>query len=423
MNEKKFTKLGISEALEKGLNDMNIVVPTAIQQEVIPAILKGTDVIARSETGSGKTFAYLLPLFEKIDVALKKTQVIILTPTHELAAQVQKQIELLSKFSNMEIKSALIIGSASMTRQIEKLKQKPHIVVGSAGRILDLIQKRKISAHTVQTIVLDEGDRLLDELNINAVKAVIKTTLKQRQLVVLSATITAKTIEESKNIMKCDAVEIAIQNSIMPNSISHNYILSEKRQKFIILRKIIAGEKPTKAIVFLNNKENIAVIVDKLCYHGLKADGIYGTAYKTERQNALENFRQGNINILVSSDIGARGLDIEGVTHIINMDMPEDPTYYLHRAGRTGRQDIQGKVISIVTPYEKRWLQKYQKTWHITFEQKEMSFGKLSDSSAVKKQYQSKKQYPKKKIKTTKYNHNKQNKKNSKKNHYNNNEK
>ena len=112
-----------------------------------------------------------------------------------------------------------------------------------------------------------------------------------------------------------------------------------------------------------------------------------------------------------------------GVTHIINMDMPEDPTYYLHRAGRTGRQDIQGKVISIVTPYEKRWLQKYQKTWHITFEQKKTSYGKLSDSSVVKKQYQSKKQYPKKKIKTTKYNHNKQNKKNSKKNHYNNNEK
>lgn len=413
MNEKKFTELGISEALEKGLNDMNIIIPTAIQQEVIPAILKGTDIIARSETGSGKTFAYLLPLFEKIDIALKKTQVIILTPTHELAAQVQKQIELLSQFSNMEIKSALIIGSASMTRQIEKLKQKPHIVVGSAGRILDLIQKRKISAHTVQTIVLDEGDRLLDELNIDTVKAVIKTTLKQRQLVVLSATITEKTIAESKNIMKCDAVEIAIQNSIMPNTISHYYILSEKRQKFIILRKIIAGEKPTKAIVFLNNKENIAVTVDKLCYHGLKADGIYGKAYKTERQNALENFRQGNINILVSSDIGARGLDIEGVTHIINMDMPEDPTYYLHRAGRTGRQGIQGKVISIVTPYEKRWLQKYQKTWHITFEQKEMSFGKLSDSNTIKKQ--TKRQYEKKSEKTIKYHSNKQNKKTVKK--------
>lgn len=413
MNEKKFTELGISEALEKGLNDMNIIIPTAIQQEVIPAILKGTDIIARSETGSGKTFAYLLPLFEKIDIALKKTQVIILTPTHELAAQVQKQIELLSQFSNMEIKSALIIGSASMTRQIEKLKQKPHIVVGSAGRILDLIQKRKISAHTVQTIVLDEGDRLLDELNIDTVKAVIKTTLKQRQLVVLSATITEKTISESKNIMKCDAVEIAIQNSIMPNTISHYYILSEKRQKFIILRKIIAGEKPTKAIVFLNNKENIAVTVDKLCYHGLKADGIYGKAYKTERQNALENFRQGNINILVSSDIGARGLDIEGVTHIINMDMPEDPTYYLHRAGRTGRQGIQGKVISIVTPYEKRWLQKYQKTWHITFEQKEMSFGKLSDSNTIKKQ--TKRQYEKKSEKTIKYHSNKQNKKTVKK--------
>lgn len=385
MNEKKFADIGISLQLQCGLQKLNIITPTQIQQQVIPAILSDVDVIGRSETGSGKTFAYLLPLFQKIDLELRKTQVIILTPTHELASQVQKQIELLCEKSEIAIRSALIIGSASMTRQIEKLKQKPHIVVGSAGRILDLIQKKKISAHTVKTIVLDEGDRLLDHWNIESVKAVIKTTLKQRQLILLSATIDNETVQKAKSIMKSNVVEIAMKNNIMPKQISHYYIVSEKREKFIILRKIIAAEKPVKAIVFLNNVENIAVTVDKLCYHGLKADGIYGRAYKTERQNALEKFRQGNINLLVSSDIGARGLDIEGVTHVINMDIPEEPVYYLHRAGRTGRKEIQGKVISIVTNYEKKWIHKYEKKWNIVIEQKQMSYGKLSDKTAESK--------------------------------------
>ena len=401
MNEENFVQLGISPALQKGLNSIGITVPTQIQQQAIPPILKGTDVIARSETGSGKTFAYLLPLIQNIDLELRKTQIIVITPTHELASQVQKQIELICEASEIPVKSALIIDSASMTRQIEKLKQKPHIVVGSAGRILYFIQHKKITAHTVKTIVLDEGDRLLDDLNRDGVKAVIKTTLKQRQLIILSATITQQTIQKANEIMKPDVINIAMQNTSVPKEISHHYIVAERRQKFVVLRKILAAEKPQKAIVFLNNAENIAVTVDKLCYHGLKADGIYGRAYKTERQYAIEKFRQGNINILVSSDIGARGLDIEGVTHIINMDIPEEPSYYLHRAGRTGRKGQKGKVISIVTPYETKWIKKYQKTWNILFEQKEMSFGKLTDSTNIKKQYtenlkNNKKQYIKK---------------------------
>lgn len=384
MEKRNFVDLGISTALQAGLQKINITMPTAIQQEIIPAILKGIDVIGQSETGSGKTFAYLLPLFQKIDLELKKTQVIILTPTHELASQVHKQAELLASISEIPVKSALIIGNASMTRQLEKLKQKPHIVVGSAGRILDLIQHKKISAHTVKTIVLDEGDRLLDNLNREAVKAVIKTTLKDRQLVVLSATIQQDAIQKAKEIMKTEVLEITKKQKVMPSEISHVYILAEKRQKFIVLRKILAGEKPKKAIVFLNNRENIAVMVDKLCYHGFKADGIYGKAYKTERQNALEKFRQGQINLLVSSDIGARGLDIEDVTHVINIDIPEEPISYLHRAGRTGRQGQKGTVISIVTPYEVKWIHKYQKTWQISIKQKEMSFGNLTDITLKK---------------------------------------
>lgn len=384
MNEKNFEEL--TQQLQKGLQNMGISAPTEIQRQAIPAILQGLDVIARSETGSGKTFAYLLPLFQKIDINLKKTQVMILTPTHELAAQVQKQIELLSQKSEMNITSTLIIGTASMTRQLEKLKQKPHIVVGSAGRILDLIQKRKITAHTVKTIVLDEGDRLLDDLNINTVKAVIKTTLKERQLIVLSATITEHTKKQCQEIMKPNAIEISLHDSMPPKEIEHHYIVAERREKFILLRKVLAGEKPEKAMVFLNNIENIAVTVDKLCYHGLKADGIYAKAYKTERQTALEKFRQGKVNILVSSDVGARGLDIECVTHVINLDIPEEPMDYLHRAGRTGRNGKKGKVISIVTPFETKLIRKYQKIWNIPFHQKEMSFGMLSDVKSHKKQ-------------------------------------
>lgn len=380
------TKLGLLPELIQGLSKMNITVPTKIQQEVIPAILEGTDVIGRSETGSGKTFAYLLPLFQKIDLTLKKTQVMILTPTHELAAQVQKQGELLARVSGLPIKSTLIIGGASMARQIEKLKEKPQIVVGSAGRILDLIQKRKISAHTVQAIVLDEGDRLLDEQNIQTVQAVIKTTLKQRQLILLSATIEEEIQKKALEMMKENAVTISLEESFLPKNISHYYILAEKREKFIVLRKVLAAQKPKKAIIFLNNPENIAVTVDKLCHHGWKADGIHGRDDKRERQNTMEGFRQGRTSVLVASDIGARGLDIEDVTHIINLDLPEEAEKYLHRAGRTGRKGMAGTVISIVTPYERKWIHKYEKKYSIAIVQREMAFGKLEESNGTKKQ-------------------------------------
>ncbi len=395
--EKTFGALGLCEALVLGLKKQNITTPTGIQEGIIPSFLEGKDIIGRSETGSGKTLAYLLPIFQIIDTELRSTQAIILTPTHELAAQVQKQAEVLAEQSGLAVKSALIIGGASMTRQLEKLKEKPQIVVGSAGRILDLIQKRKIAAHTVKTIVIDEADRMLDDMNLEHSRAVIKTTLRERQLVLLSASVSEETRTRAKELMKEEVLDITAEApSLLPPSISHFYIMAEQREKFLVLRKILAGEKPEKAIVFLNNPENIEVTVDKLNYHGLKASGIYGGVYKTERRNALEDFREGRVHILVSSDISARGLDIPGVTHIINLDIPEEPVYYLHRAGRTGRKGESGVAISIVTPYEQRWIHKYERTWNLSFVQMEMSFGKLVKSGSTKKEYEEK---PKKKEK------------------------
>lgn len=393
--EKTFGELGLREALVLGLKKQNITVPTEIQKEVIPSFLQGKDIIGRSETGSGKTLAYLLPIFEKVDTSLRSTQAIILTPTHELAAQVQKQAEILAEQSGLAIKSILIIGGASMTRQMDKLKEKPQIVVGSAGRILDLIQKRKIAAHTVKTIVIDEADRMLDDMNLEHSKAVIKTTLKERQLVLLSASISEETKMRAKELMKEEVLDMSAEaTSLLPATISHFFICAEQREKFLVLRKILAGEKPKKAIVFLNNPENIEVTVDKLNYHGLKASGIYGGIYKTERRNALEDFREDRVHILVSSDISARGLDIPDVTHIINLDIPEEPVYYLHRAGRTGRKGQPGIAISIVTAYEEKWIHKYERTWKLSFAQMEMTFGKLAESESVQKEIEEK---PKKK--------------------------
>lgn len=384
--ENTFVKLGLRPVLVGALAAQGIETPTEIQEKLIPALLMGKDVIGRSETGSGKTLAYLLPIFEKIDMDVKGTQAIILAPTHELAVQVFHQAELLQENSGMEVGCALLIGAAGIGRQLEKLKSKPRIVVGSVGRILDLIRKKKIQAHLVKTIVLDEGDRLMDDGNVEDVEAVIKTTLRDRQIVLLSASVSGEAKEKARKLMKEDAIDLeAKSGGVVPKGIRHYYILSAHREKFLHLRKIIAGEKPEKAMVFLNNPENIEVTVEKLCHHGIKADGIYGQASKMERKNALDGFREGRINVLVASDIGSRGLDIEGVTHVINLDVPEEPTHYLHRAGRCGRKGLEGTAITIVTPYERKWVHKYEKAWGLQFAQKEMSFGKLVDSQKTKK--------------------------------------
>jgi len=186
-----FDQLGLNEELINGLRNLGITEPTDIQRKTIPLGLDNKDIIGQSETGSGKTFAYLLPIFQKIDISMRANQVIILAPTHELVMQIDKQIQLLSQNSNILITSTTIIGDVSVKRQIERLKEKPHIIVGTIGRIYDLIQRKKIKPHTVKTIVIDEGDRLLDQSSLSFVKNIIKTTLKERQLMVFCYPYTA----------------------------------------------------------------------------------------------------------------------------------------------------------------------------------------------------------------------------------------
>lgn len=378
--ELEFNNLGLSEELIKGLKKQEISIPTEIQQRVIPMALENKDIIAQSETGTGKTLAYILPLFSKIDFSKREMQAVVLAPTHELAVQIQKEVELLAVESGIPIRSAVMIGDVNKSRQIEKLKkEKPHIIVGSAGRILELIKLKKITAHTIKTIVLDEGDRLLDKNNITTVKAVVKTTLRERQLMLFSASLSENAINEADSIMKePEIIRIENKNKVNPN-ITHLYFKCEQRDKIEMLRKLVSSINPKKAIVFLNKPEEIKLISVKLKHHNYNVEAIYGTNVKEQRQRAMEDFRNGKIQLLVASDIAARGLDIKGVTHIFNLDMPEDPKNYLHRVGRTGRAGEQGTAISIITDREQHLIKKCESILKIKIEPKDIYKGKIRD--------------------------------------------
>lgn len=383
--ENLFNELGLEQNLIEGLAKQGIESPTEIQVKAIPMGLAGEDIIGESETGTGKTLAYLLPIFQKIDITSKDIQAIILAPTHELAMQIYKQVELLSVNSNSLVRSTSIIGNVNIKRQLESLKQKPHIIVGSAGRILELITMKKLKSHGVKTIVIDEGDRMIDENNIDGVKAIIKTTLRDRQIMLFSATISLKVVEIAKTLMKNPEVIKVGDKSVVNPNIEHIYFVVEKRDKIELLRKLISATKPEKAIIFINKSDEVEITTSKLRYHNLKVEGIHGSSEKIDRKKALEDFNEGRIQLLVASDLAARGLDIVGVSHIFNLDIPENSKDYLHRVGRTARMGEYGLALSITEERELDLIKNYEKDFNIEILKKEIHMGKITDPKIIPK--------------------------------------
>ena len=359
---------GINDNLIEALEKENIVNPTQVQSMVIPKAMANLDIVAQSMTGTGKTLAYLLPIFEKHDYKQDTMQVIILTPTHELAIQVVRQIERLSKNSDNHLTVAPIIGNVNIDRQVKKLKEKPNILVGSPGRILELIKKKKIKAHTVKTIVIDEADRLLDKNNIDTVLAIIKSTQKDRQIMCFSATITddviniARGIAKNPEVIKCD-IKLSV-----PKGVKHMYFEVEQRKKVELLRKIINAIEVQKGIIFIDPSPDIEIITDKLKFHKIDAESLHGNNIKLDRKATLNNFRSGKLKFLVASDIASRGLDISDVTHIINFNLQKDLQSYVHRVGRTARNGSYGTVISLVTQKELETLKKHARKLNINLE-------------------------------------------------------
>lgn len=368
---------GISDNLIEALKKDNIKVPTKVQSLVIPEAIKNLDIIAQSKTGTGKTLAYLLPIFEKHSCEEKNMQVIILTPTHELAIQVVREVEKLSSNSDNKLTVMPVIGNVNIDRQIKKLKTKPNILVGSPGRVLELIKKKRITAHTVKTIVVDEADRLLDKNNIDVVLSIVKSTLRERQVMCFSATMPNNIIEKAKDITKEAKIIKCDTNISVPKDIEHLYFEVEQRKKVELFRKLVSALDPKKCIVFVDPSKDIEIITEKLKFHKINAESLHGNNIKFDRKNTIKDFKDGKLQFLIASDIAARGLDIKDVTHIINFNLHENLESYVHRAGRTGRNGNSGLVISLVNPRELGALKDIEKKLNIKMYLCDLKNGKL----------------------------------------------
>lgn len=371
-----FQALQIQETLIAGLHKDTIVEPTEVQQKTIPMVMENQDLLATAATGSGKTLAYVLPAFNRIEPDSKALHTLVLAPTHELVVQINTVIKQLAKNSETPVRSTTLVGGVNIKRQIEALKSKPQIVVGTPGRVLELIKMKKVKAHQVKTVVIDEADKLLADSNHDTVKAIVKTTLRDRQLLAFSASLHPATQTRAEALMK-DPTIVNLTTTKQNTDIQHLCMVVERRKKVIALRKLLHAIQPEKALVFINRNELIQEVVSKLNYHQIKAVGIFGNATKPERKKALDSFKNGKSKVLIASDLLARGLDVKGVTHVINLDLPADVNEYIHRAGRTGRAGQEGTSISLIDENEVNYLMAVERRFQIEFTVMELSQGQF----------------------------------------------
>ncbi|MBM7587850.1 superfamily II DNA/RNA helicase [Bacillus pakistanensis] len=355
---------------------------TDIQERSIPLILERKDLIGESPTGTGKTLAYLLPILQSIDESKKNAQAVILAPSRELVMQIHQEIQKWTKGSG--IQSAAFIGGANVKKQIEKLKKKPHIIVGSTGRLLELIKLKKLKMHEVKTIVVDEFDLMIGNEHIKEVETIISTTLRdERQLLFFSATLSEKTEEVSKQWMKeYDLIQVNETVQTFEN-VEHTYIYCEQREKVETLRRLTNIEG-MKALVFINSLKKLEEVEEKLKYHDASVEVLAGESKKMERKHALEKFRAGKVSFLLTTDVAARGLDIKGVTHVIHFDFPTDSKQYVHRSGRTGRMGASGIVVSLTTKREESFLKKMSEELGVTIHERIVHGGQIKAATVGK---------------------------------------
>ena len=384
-NHVTFQELGIAPQLVERLAALSITTPTMVQQQAIPPLSQGSSLVFQSETGTGKTLAYLLPLLQQIDESIQQIQLLIVAPTHELASQIKSQIQLVT-----DIPAVLLIGGAPIKRQVEMLKKKPLIAVGGAARLMELVYLKKLKVHQVKAIVLDEADRLLAPELRDDTTALCQALPAEVQLAACSATINGKTEKIIQSLVRRQQDEGELEKRILPSEdilqkkITHIAIYSETRDKVDTLRRLLVAEmeaatkgQPLKAMVFTARPADVDIILSKLTYKKMQCSALHAKQDKVKRKQALDQFRKGSCPVLITSDLAARGLDIPDVTHIIQLDMPSNMDFFVHRAGRTGRNGRSGLNIVIGDGYEMRQLAAAEKKLHLVVYPKVLYKGKL----------------------------------------------
>jgi superfamily II DNA/RNA helicase len=344
VNTNTFADFKLDHRILRILDGMGIKTPSPIQDQIIPEILKGNDVIGLAETGTGKTAAFLLPIIEKTIVD-RKRKTLILTPTRELAIQINDEFMKLSR--GFRLYSTTCVGGVNIRPQIRGLKRENHFVIGTPGRILDLIQKNHLQTDDITTVVLDEADRMLDMGFIGDIKKILGSTPKDRETLFFSATMDDKTKGIVNDFMH-NPVTISVKKKDVTNSIEQDIMIHRESDKFDILAKLFATPEFRRVIIFGETKHGVEKLSKALLGAGINAESIHGNKNHRQRQDALTKFKSGNARILVATDVAARGIHVDNVSHVINYDLPQTFTDYVHRIGRTGRGDKKGKALTFV---------------------------------------------------------------------------
>ncbi|RWF74930.1 MAG: DEAD/DEAH box helicase, partial [Mesorhizobium sp.] len=350
-----FATLGITGALLKAANAAGFTDPKPIQVQAIPPQIEGRDIFGIAQTGSGKTAAFALPILSKI-IGLgtkrrpKTARALILAPTRELAVQIEDTIKLLAKGAH--ISTALVLGGVSRYSQVKKIAPGVDILIATPGRLTDLVREGDLILADTKWLVLDEGDRMLDMGFINDVKRIAKATAPNRQTALFSATMPNEIAELAKGLLK-DAVRIEVSpQSTTAAEIVQSVVLARTKQKRQVLSKMLADEAMRSVIVFSRTKHGADRVTKDLARDGFDAAVIHGNKSQNARQKALNDFRDGSVRILVATDIAARGIDVPGISHVVNFDLPDEAESYVHRIGRTGRNGRDGIAITLCDPSE-----------------------------------------------------------------------
>ena len=351
----KFNEFNLSAELLAEIEKAGFVEASPIQEQTIPLALEGKDVIGQAQTGTGKTAAFGLPTLEKIDVDHTVIQALVIAPTRELAVQSQEELFRFGRSKGVKVRS--VYGGSSIEKQIKALKSGAHIVVGTPGRLLDLIKRKALKLDQIETLILDEADEMLNMGFLEDIEAIISRVPETRQTLLFSATMPEAIKRIGVQFMKePEHVKIAAKE-LTTDLVDQYYIRVKEGEKFDTMTRLMDVEQPELAIVFGRTKRRVDELTRGLKIRGFRAEGIHGDLDQNKRLRVLRDFKNGNLDVLVATDVAARGLDISGVTHVYNYDIPQDPESYVHRIGRTGRAGKTGQSITFVSPNEMGYLQ------------------------------------------------------------------
>ena len=364
MNEKSFEDYNLSDEIKRALAVLKYETPTEVQSKVLPLAMENQDLVVKSQTGSGKTASYGIPICEMIEWEEKKPQALILTPTRELAVQVREDITNIGRFKR--IKAMAVYGKEPFAKQKEELKQKTHVVVGTPGRVMDHIERGTLILDQIKYLIIDEADEMLNMGFIKEVEAIIKELPSNRVTMVFSATL-PKDVENLCHKYMKDPIHIEIASTgITSDTIEHRVIEVKEEEKISLLKDVTVVENPDSCLIFCRTKEHVDTVFTELEESNYSCERLHGGLEQEDRFAVMDGFKMGNFRYLMATDVAARGIDIDNVSLVINYDVPMEKESYVHRTGRTGRAGNKGKAITFATPYEGKFLRAIER--YIGFE-------------------------------------------------------